>query len=132
MRVLPRPNVHIEAGSLGVIRNRQNESEDHYAILWIGGSVTNDTYMLSIIAKGYRLCFTSPPPSAQDPLRGSDSQGFIEDSGNVRANIPNASKESNLRDIFRHARVLLEHIPGRQGFWRVASSDRLKTAERPH
>ena len=28
--------------------------------------------------------------------------------------------------------VLLEHIPTAQGFWRVASSDRLKTTEHPH
>ena len=54
------------------------------------------------------------------------SQGFTEDSGNARANIPNASKERNLRDNFRHPRVLLKRIPGMQGFWKVASSNRLK------
>ena len=58
-------------------------------------------------------------------------QGLIKDSGNASTNIPNASKECNIRDISRHARVLLEHIPGTQDFWRVGSS-RLKTTKRPH
>ena len=31
-----------------------------------------------------------------------------------------------------YSRVLFEHIPGMQGIWRVASSNRLKTSECPH
>ena len=73
--------------------------------------------------------FYESNPSAEDPLGSIICQGLTEDSGNARANIPYASKERNLRDI---SRVLLERIPGTQGFWRVESSDRLKTTERPH
>ena len=71
-------------------------------------------------------------PSAQGPLADTTSQRLTEDSGNARANIPNASKERNLRDTSGYSRVLFECIPGTQGFWRVASSNRLKPTERPH
>ena len=69
-------------------------------------------------SQGVETSFYESTPSAQDPLGGSDSQGLIDDSGNARANMPNASRERNLRDISRHTRVLLEHIPGTQGGWR--------------
>ena len=59
-------------------------------------------------------------------------QGSTEDSGNARANIPNASKERNLRETSGYSRDLFECILGTQGFWRVASSNRLKTTECPH
>ena len=74
--------------------------------------ITNDPLVSSIVAKGYRLRFTSP--------------------GNARADFPNASGERNLRNISRHSRVLFERIHGTQGIWRVASSYRLKTTEPPH
>ena len=80
--------------------------------------ITNDPFVLSIIAKGYRLRFTSPT--------------LLLDSVNTRANFPNASEVRNLRNSSRHSRVLFEHIPGSQGIWRVASSYRLKTTEPPH
>ena len=84
-------------------------------------------------SQGVKTSFYESTHSARDPLGGTNSQGLIEDLGNARANFPNASKErSNLRDISRHARVLSKRIPSTQGFWRVASSDRLKTTEQPH
>ena len=88
-----------------------------------GVEAYNDPYVLSIVAKGHRLCFTSPPLLHQAPLGNTISQWSTEDSGNARANIPNASV---------YSRVLFEHIPVVQGFWRVASSSRLETTERPH
>ena len=87
----------VEVTGTEPIGNRQNEPEPvpvegRYASLRRGGSVfTNNPYVLSIIAKGYRLCFTSPPPPAQDPMGNKISPGALEDPGNARANIPNAS-----------------------------------------
>ena len=83
-------------------------------------------------SQGVQTSFYESTPSAQDPLGDTTSQGFTEDSGNARANIFNVSKERNLRDTFRLSRVLFEHIPGTQGFWRVASSNRLKATECQH
>ena len=102
----------------------------HFVELW--KRITNDPYVLSILAKGYRLRFKKSTPSAPDPLENSIPQWVTEDSRNARANFPNVSKERNLRDISRYSRVLFEHIPGSQGIWRVASSYRLKTTEPPH
>ena len=90
---------------------------------------TNDPFVSSIVAKGYRLRFT---PSASDSLGNTIPPGDIEDPGNVRADFPNASEEHNLRNISKHSRVLFERIHGTQGIWRVASSYRLKTTEPPH
>ena len=87
--------------------------------------ITNDPFVSSIVAKGYRL-------SASDSLGNTMPPGDIEDPGNVRADFPNASEEHNLRNISRHSRVLFERIHGTQGIWRVASSYRLKTTEPPH
>ena len=50
----------------------------------------------------------------------------------MREQISLMLQKNTLRDISRHSRVLLERIPGTQGFWRVESSNRLKTTERPH
>ena len=88
----------------------------------------NDPYVLSIVAKGYRLCFTSPspPPGKYDSPQGH--KRFRD----ARVNISNASEERNLRNISRHSRVPFEYIPCTQGFWRVGSSYRLKTTEPPH
>ena len=83
-------------------------------------------------SQGVQTSFYESTPSAQDLLGNTPSQEFTEDSGNARANIPNASKECNLNDISRHSRVLFECIPGTQGCWRVASGNRLETTERPH
>ena len=56
--------------------------------------ITNHPYVLSIVAKGYRHCLTNPPLLLKTPLGNTPSQEFTEDSGNARANIPNASKET--------------------------------------
>ena len=142
MRVLPVPNVNVEPGSLKVIRNSQNEgvlpptiSASRGTTMPVCGGV--EEYNEQCLCVKYHsqwvlTSFYESTPSAQDPLGDTTSQGFTEDSGNARANIPNASKESNLRDTSRFSRVLLEHIPSTQGFWRVPSSNRLKATERPH
>ena len=104
---------HVEAGSLGVIRNRQNEgvpphnqcqSGDNYMPFCGGVEAYNKRSLLvKYRSQGVQTSFYESTPSAQDPLGGSDSQGLIEDSGNARANIPIASKEHNLRDNSRHS-----------------------------
>ena len=83
-------------------------------------------------SQGEQTMFYEPTPSAQDPLVDTNSQGLTEDSGNARANIPNATTEGNLRGTYKFSRVVFEHIPGTQGFWRVASSNRFETTERTH
>ena len=84
-------------------------------------------------SQGVQTSFYESTLSAPDPLENSIPQQVTEDSGNARANFPNASKEHNLRDISRYStRVLFERIPGSQGFWRVVSSYKLKTTETPH
>ena len=54
-------------------------------------------------SQGVQTLFYESTPSAQESLGGTYSQGLTEDSGNARANIPNASKERSLRDISRHS-----------------------------
>ena len=121
MRVLPVVNVNVDRGSLNV--TRRNEGVLPPQLVPVGRRlcqfvegwkhITNDSFVLSIVAKVYRLRFKSPPLLLQ-------------------TNFPNASEERNLRNISRHSRVLFEHIPGSQGIWRVAPSYRLKTTEPPH
>ena len=83
-------------------------------------------------SQGVQISFLRATPSASDSLGNTIPPGDIEDSGNARADFPNASEECNLRNISRHSRVLFECIHGTQGSWRVASSYRLKTTEPPH
>ena len=84
---------------------------------------------LRIVAKGYRLRYTSPPLLLLDPWEIRSPKA---DSRNARTNIPNASKEYNLRNTSGYSRILFKCVPGTQGFWRVASSNRFKTTECPH
>ena len=75
--------------------------------------------MLSIIVKGYRLCFTNPPLLHKTSI----SPGAQRGTGNARANIPDASKECNSRVASDYSRILFKCIPGTQSVRRVASSD---------
>ena len=83
-------------------------------------------------SQGVQTSFYETTPSAADSLGDTNPQGDTEDPGNARANLPNASKERNLRNISRHSRVLFERINGTQGIWSVASSYGFKTTEPPH
>ena len=83
------------------------------------------------VVHGVQTSFYESTPSASDSLGNTIPPRDTEDSGNARANFPNASEERNLRNISRHFRILFERIPGTQGIWRVASSYRLKTTEPP-
>ena len=84
----------------------------------------NDPYVLSIVAKGYRLRFMSPPLLRQTPWEIRSPHGpekFLA-----------CSKERDNGGASKFTRVLLERIPGKKSFRRVASSNRSKESERPH
>ena len=66
-------------------------------------------------SQGIQTSFYESSHSAADSLGDMIPPGDTEDPGNVRANLPNASKDRNLKNISRHSRVLLERIPGTQG-----------------
>ena len=87
---------------------------------------------VNFYSQGVQTSFYESTSSASDSLGNTIPLRVTEDSGNGRANIINASEERNLRNIFRHSRVLFKCIPGTQGVWRVATSYRLKTTEPPH
>ena len=75
MRVLPVVNVNGNRGSVDVTRNNEGVLPAHSVA--VGGRlcqfvegwkrITNDPYVLSIVANGYRLPFTSPPLLRQTP-----------------------------------------------------------------
>ena len=66
-------------------------------------------------SQGVQTSFYESTPSAADSLGDTISPGDTEDPGNARANLPNASKERNFRNIYRHSRVLFERIPVEKG-----------------
>ena len=92
--------------------------------------ITNDPYVLSIVAKGYRLRFTSP--STPNPLGDQIPPGARGNSRHAGTNHPHASEERNNRGASELPRILLKRIPGTQSFRRMASSYRFKKSERPH
>ena len=91
MIVLLTPNINVEPRSLKVIRNSQNGGVLPPQSVPVCGGV-------KYRSQGVQTLFYESTPSAQDSLGNTTSQGFTEDSGNARANIPNASKECNFRD----------------------------------
>ena len=98
--------------------------------------ITNDPYVLSIVSKGYRLRFTSPPLLRKAPWEIQSPKGPQKIQG-MREQIlyPLCFNRSNHQSTSGYSRVLLECIPGTQGISRVASSNRLKTTEKstsPH
>ena len=87
---------------------------------WKG--IMNDPYILSIIAKGYRLM--SPPFLRKTPWE--IFLGAPGCTGNARVNIPDASEERDNRGASRLSRILFKRFPGKQCVRRVASSNRLE------
>ena len=96
---------------------------------------TNDPYMLSIVAKGYRLRFTSPPLLRKTPWEIRSPQGPDEVQG-----------MSEQISLMLQKNAIMEVPPNSPGFYldvflvctsmqsvrRVASSDRLKKTEHSH
>ena len=88
--------------------------------------------VLSIVAKGYRLRFTSPPLLRQTPLGDQISSGSRRNFGHAGTNHPHAPKERDNGGASKCTRVQLECIPGKKSFRKVASSHRSKESECPH
>ena len=136
MRVPPVPNINVELEGLRVARNSQNEGVPPTQSVPVRGRlcqfvegwkcITNDPYVLSIVAKGYRLCFTIPPLLLQAPLEIRSPKGPQKIQGMQEQISLMLQKKPKLRDTFVYSRVLFKRIPGTQGFWMVASSNRLK------
>ena len=96
--------------------------------------ITNDPYVLIIVAKGYRLRFTSPPLLRQTPWEIRSPQDPQEVLG-MREQITLMLQKNTITEVPPVSpgfRVLLERIPGKKGFRRVASSYRSKESERTH
>ena len=117
MRVLPVVNVNVNRESIRVTRRNECVLPPQSVPVSVCGGVE---------------AYNESTPSASDSLGNMIPPADIEDPGNARADLTNASEERNLRYISRHSRVLFERIPGTQGIWRVASSYRLKTTEPTH
>ena len=83
-------------------------------------------------SQGVQTSFYESTLLPKVPWENKICQGPTEDPGNVKANIPDASKERIHRDTSRYSRVLFEHIPGTRSVWKVASSNRFKITDRPH
>ena len=113
MRVLPEVNVNVNRESIRVTRRNEGVLPPQSVPVSVCGGVE---------------AYNESTPSASDSLGNT----IPPDTGNARADFPNASEERKLRFIFRHSRVLFESIPGTQGIWRVASSYRLKRTEPTH
>ena len=83
MRMLPVVNAHVNRGSIRV--TRRNEGELPPQSIPVRGQlcqfvegwkrITNDPFVLSFVAKGYRLRFTSPPLLLQTPWEIRSPQG---------------------------------------------------------
>ena len=85
LRHLGKPSVVFEGTR---IKEKNNEGVLPPQLTPVGGRlskfvkgwkrITNDPYVLSIVAKGYRLCFTSPPLLPQTPWEIGFPQGLEE------------------------------------------------------
>ena len=94
--------------------------------------ITNDPYVLSIVAKGYRLRFTSLPLLRQTPWEIRSPQDPQEILG-MREQISLMLQKNAITEVPPDSPgFLLERIPGKESFRRVASSYRCKESERPH
>ena len=71
-------------------------------------------------------------PSPTNSLGDQISAGSTGNFGHAGPDFPYAPKERDNRGASRLTRVLLERIPGKESFRRVASSYRSKESERPH
>ena len=83
-------------------------------------------------SQGVQTSFYESTPSPTNSLGDQISTGSTGNFGHAGTNFPYASKERDNGGASRLTRVLLEHIPGKKSFRRVASSYRSKESECPH
>ena len=84
--------------------------------------IMNDPYIINIVAKGYRLRFTSPPLLRQTPWEIRSPQGPQE--------ILRIREQITL--MLQKNAIIIPGIPGTESFRRVAFSYRSKESERPY
>ena len=83
-------------------------------------------------SQGVQTLFYESTPSLTNSLGDQISAGSTGNFGHAGADFPYAPKERDNRGASRLTRVLLERIPGKESFRRVASSYRSKESEPPH
>ena len=81
-------------------------------------------------SQGVQTSFYESTPSPTNSLGDKISTGPQRSFGHAGTNYPYAPKERDNGSASRLTRVLLERIPGKEGFRRVASSHRSKESER--
>ena len=137
LRPLGKPSVIFEGTRIKVINN---EGVLPPQMTPVGGRlsnfvegwkhITNHPYVLSIVAKRYRLCFTSPPLLHQTPWEIRSPQGPEEILG-MRDKSPSCSKRTEvpLNSPGFYSNIFLVR---KGGIRRVASSYRFKESECPY
>ena len=130
-------NVPVEAEGAEEIGNSQNEGVPTPTIsASLGMTVCGGVEAYNEQSLRFKYCSqgvqTSSYEPAQDPMGNKISPEAQEDSGNARANIPDASKEHYNRCTFGFSRILFKRFSGTQSIRRVASSNRFETTERSH
>ena len=83
-------------------------------------------------SQGVQTSFYESTPSPTNSLGDKISTGPKRSFGHAGTNYPYAPKERDNGSASRLTRFLLERIPGKEGFRRVASSYRSKESERSH
>ena len=83
-------------------------------------------------SQGVQTSFYESTPSPTNSLGDKISTGPKRSFGHAGTNYHYAPKERDNGSASRLTRVLLERIPGKEGFRRVASSHRSKESERSH
>ena len=83
-------------------------------------------------SQGVQTSFYESTPSPTNSLGDKISTGSKRNFGHAGTDHPYAPKERDNGSTSRLTRVLLERIPGKKGFRRVASGHRSKESERTH
>ena len=83
-------------------------------------------------SQGVQTSFYEFTPTPTNSLGDQISTGSTGNFGHAGTNFPYAPKERHNGGASRLTRVLLERIPGKESFRRVAPSYRSKESERPH
>ena len=94
--------------------------------------ITNNPNVLSIVTKGYRLRFTSPPILRKTRWEIRSPQGPEEIQGMQEQISLMLQKKAITKVPPDSPGILIQRIPGKQSFWRVASSNRFIKSQRSH
>ena len=125
LKALEKPSVIFEG-----IRTRvtNNEGVLPPKVSPVGGRSLRSKYR----SQGVQTSFYESTPTPTNSLGDKISPGSFRDFGHAGTDHPYAPKERDYRGASRLTRVLLERVPGKKGFMRVASSYRSEEPERTH